>query len=153
MAKNIIKQIIITLLLCLAIILILAVLLYAYVPNNKIIPEKISYTAPEDVKQVLKETVTEDSQVILTYEIQSSDLNNAERTNDYNPGKVNPFSSYDTTTENTAGATTGTTSGNAGTTTNSNTGTSTNNTTNTTNNNDDSSTTDEGTYFTDKGTK
>ena len=47
MAKDIIKEIIIVLLLTLAIILILGVLLYEYVPANKIIPEKVSYTTPE----------------------------------------------------------------------------------------------------------
>ena len=46
MAKTIIREIIITLLLCLAIILILSVLLYGYVPTNKVMPEKVSYTTP-----------------------------------------------------------------------------------------------------------
>ena len=39
MKKNVIKEIIIVLLLALAIILILGVLLYEFVPANKIIPE------------------------------------------------------------------------------------------------------------------
>lgn len=148
MAKTIIKQIIITLLLCLAIILILAILLYAYVPNNKIIPEKISYTAPEEVQEVLKETVSEDQQVILTYEIKSSDLNNAERIKDYNPGKVNPFSAYQTDTNGTTG---NTTSNNSGATTNGNSGATANG--GTTNNGGNGSTNTDGTYFKDKGTK
>ena len=53
MAKKVIKEIIIMLLLCLAIILILGVLLYEYVPSNKIIPEEVSYTTPEEVKEEL----------------------------------------------------------------------------------------------------
>ena len=40
MAKKIIKEMIIILLLCLAIILILGLLLYDYVPTGKIIPER-----------------------------------------------------------------------------------------------------------------
>ena len=55
MAKNIIKEIIIFLLLTLAIILILGVLLYKYVPSNKIIPETISYTTSENVKLKYKQ--------------------------------------------------------------------------------------------------
>ena len=51
--KNIIKEIIIVLLLILAIILILGILLYEYVPNNKIIPQQVSYTTPENVKEEL----------------------------------------------------------------------------------------------------
>ena len=47
MAKNIIKEIIIMLLLCLAIILILGVILYEYVPSNKILPEEVSYVTPK----------------------------------------------------------------------------------------------------------
>ena len=53
-AKNIIKELIIFLLLVLAIILILGVLLYEYVPTNKIIPEKVSYTTPENIKSELQ---------------------------------------------------------------------------------------------------
>ena len=49
MAKTIIKEIIIMLLLCLAIILVLGVLLYEYVPSNKLIPEEVSYTTPQDI--------------------------------------------------------------------------------------------------------
>ena len=52
--KNIIKEIIIFLLLTLAIILVLGVVLYQYVPTNKIIPETVSYTTPEKVKTELQ---------------------------------------------------------------------------------------------------
>ena len=58
MTKNIVKEMIIFLLLALAIILILGVLLYKYVPANKIIPEKVSYTTPENVKTELLGTLT-----------------------------------------------------------------------------------------------
>lgn len=97
MAKNIIKEIIIMLLLCLAIILVLGVLLYEYVPSNKIIPDEVSYTTPENIKEELsKSDGVDDEQVILTYSIDATDLNNYERINTYVAGKPNPFSSYDT---------------------------------------------------------
>ena len=97
MAKNIIKEIIIVLLLCLAIILILGVLLYEYVPSNKIIPNAVSYTTPEAVqKELSKSEDVENDQIILTYSVDSTDLDNYERINTYVPGKAKTFSPYDT---------------------------------------------------------
>ena len=98
MAKKVIKEIMIMLLLCLAIILILGVLLYEYVPSNKIIPDEVSYITPETVKEELsKSEDVENDEVILTYSVDSTDLDNYERINTYVPGKPNPFSPYDET--------------------------------------------------------
>ena len=151
MGKSIAKEIIIGLLLCLAILLILAVMMYSFIPNNKVIPEPITYSAPEEAKNVLNEATMDSSQVILTYEVNSSDLSTAQRTNDYNPGKVNPFSSYQvqtaTTEENATGATTrGGTSGSSSSGTSISEGT-------TGNNENSNSSTSGGTYYKDKGTK
>ena len=140
--KNIIKEIIIVLLLILAIILILGILLYEYVPNNKIIPQQVSYTTPENVKKELSTSENvDDSQVIMTYEVTATDLTNYKKTKDYVSGKKNPFESIEsqnTTTENTTSGNTV----NSGTTGNS----STTNTNTTTDN------TQQG-YLPDKGTK
>ena len=140
--KNIIKEIIIVLLLILAIILILGILLYEYVPNNKIIPQQVSYTTPENVKEELSTSENvDDSQVIMTYEVTATDLTNYKKTKDYVSGKKNPFESIEsqnTTTENTTRGNTV----NSGTTGNS----STTNTNTTTDN------TQQG-YLPDKGTK
>lgn len=114
MAKSIIKEIIIVLLLCLAIMLVLGILLYEYVPITKTIPNEVSYTTPENVKQeLLSSSEVDDSQIIMTYEINSDDLSNYRRVQDYVPGKANPFSSYETTAQNTTenGSSTGGTSG------------------------------------------
>ena len=131
MAKNIIKEIIIILLLCLAIILILGILLYEYAPMSKTIPNPVSYTTPEEVQQELATSSdVDESQIIMTYEVDSSDLRNYERINDYQPGKANPFSSYTTSGENTttggastggSGSTESSTSGSTNTTSNNNT--------------------------------
>lgn len=103
-AKNIIKELIIILLSALAIILILGVLLYEYVPTNKIIPEKVSYTTPEKIKQELEtDSSVDDTQIVVTYSIDSTDLNNYKRIQEYVPGKKNPFSSLNTTTTNNDG--------------------------------------------------
>ena len=152
MAKNIIKEIIIMLLLCLAIILVLGVLLYEYVPSNKIIPDEVSYTTPEDIKEELsKSDGVDDEQVILTYSIDATDLNNYERINTYVPGKPNPFSSYDTSAssgENTSQN--GSSNGNSGTSSGSS-----NSSSSSSNNSGSSSSgsTSGGSYLPDKGTK
>lgn len=150
MAKKVIKEIIIMLLLCLAIILILGVLLYEYVPSNKIIPEEVSYTTPEEVKEELsKGENVEDEQVILTYSIDATDLNNYERINSYVPGKTNPFSSYDTS------STSGEENNSNGSTSGSNSNANSNSSTGSNNSGSSSSSTDDTNtgYFPDKGTK
>ena len=145
MAKNIIKEIIIMLLLCLAIILILGVILYEYVPSNKILPEEVSYVTPQNIKEELNSSNSvEEDKVILTYEIDESDLANYQRIKDYKPGKVNPFSTYEEKTEENQ-------SQNGQNTTNSNNSSSTGG--NTQNSVQNSNTSSEGTYFPDKGTK
>lgn len=154
MAKNIIKEIIIMLLLCLAIILVLGVLLYEYVPSNKIIPDEVSYTTPENIKEELsKSEGVDDEQVILTYSIDATDLNNYERINTYVAGKPNPFSSYDTSSS--SGEDTeqnGSSNGSSGTSTgnsNSSSGSSSSGSSNSSN----GGTSSGGSYLPDKGTK
>lgn len=119
MAKNIIKETIIVLLLCLAIILLLGILLYEYVPMAKTIPNPVSYTTPENVKEELTEAGgIDESQVIMTYEVDSNDLSNYKKIQDYKPGKANPFSSYETagTNPSTGNGATGQTNSSAGST-------------------------------------
>lgn len=96
MAGNIIKEIIIFLLLALAIILVLGVVLYEYVPMNKIIPEKVSYTTPEQVKNQLETDVNDnEEELYIDYHIDSTQLNNYKKIQEYVPGKKNPFESLE----------------------------------------------------------
>lgn len=159
MAKSIIKEIIIMLLICLAIILILGILLYEYVPTSKTMPNEVSYTTPSDVKEeLLSSADVDDSQIIVTYEVNQDDLNNYKKVQNYKPGKANPFASGETTDSSNA---TNTTNGNssAGNSNNGNTGSSsTGNTsagsqTGGSSNTDSNTTTSGGSYFPDKGTK
>jgi len=162
MAKNIIKEMIIFLLLALAIILILGVLLYKYVPANKIIPEKVSYTTPENVKTELQtDENVDDSEVVVTYQIDSTDLSNYKKIQEYVPGKKNPFASVQqdnsTAGSNSNSGTTENSSSNNKSNTNSSTGTSTTTSSSgSTNNGNGSSTTTNSSnsgYLPDKGTK
>lgn len=95
MAKTVFKEIIITLLLCIAIILVLGVIFYDYNPLNKVIPSKIAYTAPEEVQNELQDNeITDvlDSSMNIVYSIEAKDLNVYKKSNSYVSGKLNPFS-------------------------------------------------------------
>ena len=77
------------LLLCLAIILVLGILLYEYVPVSKTIPNEVSYTTPEEVKEeLLTSSDVDENQIVMTYEIDSTDLNNYKKIQKYKPGKA-----------------------------------------------------------------
>ena len=148
MTKNIIKEIIVILLLTLAIILVLGVLLYEYVPANKIIPEKISYTTPEDVKTELEIDIDEsEEELYVDYHIDSTQLNNYKKIQEYVPGRKNPFGSLESQETSTT-----TNEGEQNSSSTSNTG-STQNSGSTTNSG--TSTTGQGNtgYLPDKGTK
>lgn len=137
--KTIFKEIIIILLLILAIMLILGVFLYDYIPMNKVVPKIEQYEAPNNIKEELEENVeeTENSMTPIIYEINNSDLNSYEKTKDYQKGKVNPFADITTNTV----VSTNTTTQNNGTTAN------------TGNNQTITNSSSEGTYLPNKGTK
>lgn len=157
MAKSFIKELIIVLLLCLAIILLLGILMYEYVPNNKTLPNEVAYTTPSSVKEeLLSSSDVDDTQIIMTYEVNQDDLNNYKKVQDYKPGKANPFaasssteseSSEETKTTNTV---TGSSSSSKSSTSNASNSTSTENSSSETTNTDTSS---GGSYFQNKGTK
>lgn len=99
MAKSIIKELIIVLLLLLAILLVLGIFLYDYIPTSKIVPKVEAYQVPNNIKQELENSVSEEEKTTqIVYEIDGTDLKNYEKSKDYQKGKVNPFSQ--TTTEN-----------------------------------------------------
>ena len=97
MLKSAIKEIFIILLLSVAILLILGILFYDYIPINRVIPEREAYVAPEEVKNEVEETITETEKVEVTYEVTDSDLDKYKQTGSYTEGKVNPFKLEETT--------------------------------------------------------
>ena len=89
---SIIKEVIIMLLVCLVGILLFAVIFYEFIPNRKVVAETVKYQATSEVRQLLSDNVdNRENQVLKTYTVTSSDLNNYEQTNDYVPGKADPF--------------------------------------------------------------
>lgn len=146
--KTVFKEIIIILLLVLAILLVLGVFLYDYIPMNKVVPKIEQYETPDNIKKELQESIKDeqDEMTPIVYEINNSDLKQYEKTKDYDKGKVNPFA--DSTITNVIDEN--------GSTDNTNT---TNNATNNNSNSNNSSATNntqngsEGNYLPNKGTK
>lgn len=156
MAKSIIKELIIVLLLCLAIIIILGILLYEYVPMVKTLPNQVSYTTPQEAKEELAEaSEVDESQVVMTYEVNSADLNNYKKVQKYKPGKANPFSSYEqstTGTNITENGSTGSGNSNSGSSSNATTGNSSSSNSSGSSSSENT-TTSGGKFFQDTGTK
>ena len=98
--KKIVKEIGIFILLCLAITLVLAIMFYNFNPSGKVVPTKVTYTAPEAVKEELQEA-TEKSEANIKmedkiYTIEGTDLNVYKKNRSYDSGKVNPFETIQT---------------------------------------------------------
>lgn len=94
MFKSVFKEIIIVLLLCVAILFVLGILFYDYNPINKVVPNKIAYNVPENIKNELSESVENALSVEnKVYTIEGSDLNIYKKSKTYNPSKENPFAS------------------------------------------------------------
>ncbi len=89
-----IKEIIIMLLICLIAMLGLAIALYKYIPSKKNVPEIAKYEVSEQVQDLLEDNIdkrSDQDRVILTYEVTKGELSGYQTTNDYIPGKSNPF--------------------------------------------------------------
>ncbi len=101
MVKSVIKEICIMLLLCVAIVLILGVIFYDYIPTNKAVPSKLeAYVTPENVQSEIEEEITQINKVEVTYQITGSDLNLYKQSNSYESGKRDPFSASPQVDEN-----------------------------------------------------
>lgn len=98
MVKAVFKEVTIFLLLLLAIILILGILFYSYIPNNKTVPIALNeYKLSEEAKAELEETLSQTSEnIVKTYYIGQEDLSLYESTKDYSKSKRNPFQDYTT---------------------------------------------------------
>ena len=96
MIKTVIKEIGFILLLCTAIGFLLGIIFYDYNPINKVVPNKIAYNTPEDIRNEIDEETMKNTTLSVEnkmYTIEGSDLNIYKRSNTYNPSKENPFAS------------------------------------------------------------
>ena len=110
---KVIKEMMIMLLVCLVGMLLFAVAFYEFIPSRKVVPEVTQYSVSEQVQELLADDIDKrNDQVVLTYKVTSSDLNNYKVTNSYVPGKANPFGPVaqdpetNATTNNTSSSTT-----------------------------------------------
>ena len=106
------------LVICLLTMLVLAIALYRYIPNRKAVPEVVTYTASEDVQDLLEDNIdtkSDQDNVILTYEVTASDLSGYQSTNTYVPGKSNPFASASSSASTDGGSDSNNSSDNNGT--------------------------------------
>lgn len=94
MAKTIFKEVLIILLVCVAIVLLMAVIFYNYIPTNKVIPAKVTaYQLPQNVEEIINETTIDSyNSSSINYTIDNADLSKYQATQSYNPGKADPFS-------------------------------------------------------------
>ena len=93
MKKSIFKEILLTLLVVVAILLVLAVVFYQYIPSNRTIPSKVTaYQASEEVaKEIEEDANSELVEQNQTYEITDQDLSLFKKIESYRPGKKDPF--------------------------------------------------------------
>ena len=139
MIKSVLKEIFIILLLSIAILLILGILFYDYIPINSYIPEREAYTTPNNVLEEINEAITETEKIEVTYEVTDSDLNIYKQSGSYTEGKANPFALESEQPENNVGNNQNTNDNNEQT--------------NTGNRNEQTNDNSTGTFFNDEGIK
>lgn len=137
MIKSMLKEICIMLLLCVAIVLVLGVVFYDYIPTNKAIPNKLAnYKTPVNVQAVIQEQIAQMEKENVTYTITGADLDLYKQTNSYVSGKPDPFSaSTEVTGNNTNNNNTNNNNSNSNTNNNNSNSNSNNNNTNSNNSN------------------
>ena len=118
MVKTILKEGTITILLCVAILLLLSIIFYDYNPLTKTVPSKIAYVAPNEIKDELEGEISRLNATNIVYTIEGADLNVYKQSNSYVSGKANPFASSTVGNANTTGNTQNNTNNNGSTQTN-----------------------------------
>lgn len=104
MVKSVFKEIIIVLLLIVILVLLLGILFYDYMPSTKTVPSKVQeYALEATVQEELDKELNNlnSEEIVKTYKVDATDIENYERTNEYDKGKVNPFAAYSVGTEGT----------------------------------------------------
>ena len=96
MIKSILKEIFISIGLCLTIALVMAIMFYEYIPMQQTIPKISKYVRTESLEEELRITTEQQevSKTIVTYDVGKSELNGYEKTKKYVAGKPNPFATF-----------------------------------------------------------
>ena len=94
---SIIKDISISILIVVTILLIISIIFYDKISLSKVIPEAEEYTLSDEMQKDLDEGKEEETkQIVTTYYIDAVDLKNYEKNKEYNKGKKNPFAELST---------------------------------------------------------
>jgi len=92
---KVLREILIYILLIALIVLVFGIIFYEHLPSNKTVPGKVEATLPEKLEEELEQTLAEEEQeVLVTYTVEEDDLDRYEDSNQYDPGKIDPFSEY-----------------------------------------------------------
>ena len=103
--KTITKELFIMALLIMIVVFMIGMIFYKYMPNNKTVPEPITYTAESSTTAVLQEisastsysysdSDTEVEDVIKSYSVGPTELSVAASKRSYVSGKTDPFAEY-----------------------------------------------------------
>ena len=102
MLKTVLKEVFVILLLSIALLLILAIVFYDYIPVGVTIPTKEAYETPAEVMNEINDTTAESIKTEKTYEVTDSDLNIYKQKANYTEGKLDPFALDDNSSDTAA---------------------------------------------------
>lgn len=133
--KSLSKELFIMALLLMVVVFMIGIIFYQYMPNNKTVPEPVSYRADSSTTSILQEiaststdnenssTSADTQSIIKSYSIGSKELSTAASKQSFTSGKTDPFAEYIEPTPTTDGNTTNTNTTNGSNTTKTNTST------------------------------
>jgi len=103
MKKSIMKELFEPILVTIAVLLILSILFYIFMPSTKRISKiEEKYSLPLKMQAELEQINETSADIVKTYKVDSNDLVEYEESNDYKKGRINPFA---TSTTNETGST------------------------------------------------
>lgn len=89
---EIIKDIFISILLIICIVIILSLIFYDKIAISRVVPQAEEYLLTEEMQDEIQESdLQEAEEVVINYYIDKTDLKKYEKTNEYVKGKNNPF--------------------------------------------------------------
>ena len=99
--NGIVKNVIISVLAIICLILVLSLIFYNKIALSKAIPEVEEYYLTEEMQEEIEESNLEETEeVIINYHIDAADLKKYEKNNEYTEGKNHPFAEISEYTEN-----------------------------------------------------
>lgn len=101
-SKDLVKDIGISFLIVIAIVLVIMIIFYNKISLARVIPTVEEYELSDAMKEEIEQAESdEDKETIVTYELEASELKQYEKTKEYNKGKAHPFSEDTSTANNT----------------------------------------------------